>query len=80
MSNIYYKLYLADNYQYCDRIICYSLDQVQYELNKALGYTNYIVIEHNKELDMDNVIASGTFDINQRNNNQNNINVPKMAK
>lgn len=74
MEYDYYKLYLADNYQYCERIICYSLDQVRIEINRAVGYTNYLVIGHNNELDLDTPVAQGTFDINNQNKDNRGIN------
>ena len=61
----YYKLYLAIDYVYVDKIICQSLDQVEYELNKATGYNQYLVIGHSNKLDMDSVIAQGDIELNR---------------
>lgn len=67
MEYDYYKLYLADDFGYTDRIICISLEQVQLEINKAVGYTKYLVVAHSVELNMDDPIAQGTFNVNQQN-------------
>lgn len=65
MEYDYYKLYLAIDYQYVDKIICQSLEQVEYELNKATGYNEYLVIGHNNQLDMDCVVAHDYIQVNR---------------
>jgi hypothetical protein len=65
MEYDYYKLYLAIDYQYVDKIYCETLDQVEYELNRATGYDKYLVIGHNNKLDMDQVIAMGDIELNR---------------
>lgn len=66
MEYDYYKLYLAIDYQYVDRIICQSLEQVEYELNRATGYNKYMVVGHNNQYDQDNVVATGTIEVNRQ--------------
>ena len=61
----YYKLYLAIEYQYVDKIICESLEQVEIELNRATGYNQYLVIGHNNEYDQDSVVAMGDIQVNR---------------
>jgi len=61
-----YRLYLAIDYVYVDMILCYSLEQVEYELNRAVGYNKYLVVGHNNELDMDNVVATGPIEVNRQ--------------
>ena len=63
---IYYKLYLAIDYQYKDMILCQSLDQVEYELNKATGYNRYMIIEHNNKTDSDQIVAAGDIIVNRK--------------
>ncbi len=63
---IYYKLYLAIDYQYKDMIICQSLEQVEYELNKATGYDRYLIIEHNNKTDSDQIVAVGDIEVNRK--------------
>lgn len=65
MEYDYYKLYLAIEYQYVDKIICESLEQVEIELNRAVGYNQYLVIGHNIKLDCDNVVAMGDIELNR---------------
>ena len=65
MEYDYYKLYLAIDYVYQDIVICESLDQIEYELNKAVGYNKYIVIGHNNENNMDVVVAMGDIELNR---------------
>lgn len=62
----FYKLYLAIDGQYVDKIVCESLDQVEYELNRANGYNQYLVIGHNNQLDYDYPIAQGFIEINRK--------------
>ena len=62
----YFKLYLAIDYQYKDMIICQTLEQVEYELNKATGYDRYIIIEHNNKTDSDQIIAVGDIIVNRK--------------
>lgn len=61
----YYKLYLAIDYQYRDRIICETLDQVEYELNRASGYNEYLIIGHNNAMDCDTIIAHDYIQVNR---------------
>ena len=61
----YYRLYFADEYGYSERIICYSMEQVMYEINKADMFDRYLVIGHITQLDQDEVVASGTIEINK---------------
>ena len=61
----YYKLYLAIDYQYVDKIICQTLEQVEYELNRASGYNEYLVIGHNNQMNSDMVIAQGEIEVNR---------------
>jgi hypothetical protein len=61
----YYKLYLAIDYQYVDKIYCESLEQVEFELNRAVGYNKYLVIGHSNSLDMDQVVAQGELEVNR---------------
>ena len=65
MEYDYYKLYLAIDYQYVDKIYCESLEKVEYELNRATGYNKYLVIGHNNSLDMDQVVAQGEIEVNR---------------
>ena len=62
----YFKLYLAIDYQYKDMIICQTLEQVEYELNKATGYDRYIIIEHNNKTDSDQIVAVGDIEVNRK--------------
>lgn len=62
----YFKLYLAIDYQYRDKLICQTLEQVEYELNKAVGYNRYIVIEHNNINDSDQIVAVGEIEVNRK--------------
>lgn len=61
----YYKLYLAIDATYVDKIVCQSLAQVDYELNRATGYDEYLVIGHNKEMNCDTPVAHGYIEINR---------------
>lgn len=61
----YYKLYLAIDYQYVDKIVCESLEQVEFELNRAVGYNHYLVIVHNNITNSDYPIASGDIEPNR---------------
>ena len=63
---VYYKLYLAIDYQYKDMIVCQSLEQVEYELNKATGYDRYMIIEHNNKTDSDQIISVGDIIVNRK--------------
>ena len=65
MDYDYYKLYLAIEHAYVDKIICQSLDQVEYELNNAIGYDEYLVIGHNNALNIDFPVAHGDIELNR---------------
>lgn len=66
MEYDYYKLYLAIDYVYQDIVICESLDQIEYELNKAVGYNKYMIIGHSNEHNMDVVVAMGDIELNRQ--------------
>ena len=66
MEYNYYKLYLAIDYQYVDKVICEDLQQVEYELNRATGYNKYLLIGHNNQLDQDDIVASGQIEVNRK--------------
>jgi len=61
----YYKLYLAIDYQYVDKIICETLEQIEFELNKATGYNEYLIIGHSNLFDADQVVAQGKIEVNR---------------
>lgn len=65
MEYDFYKLYLAIDFQYVDKIICQTLEQVEYELNRAVGYSQYLVIGHNNSMDCDFPVAQGTIELNR---------------
>lgn len=61
----YYKLYLAIDYQYVDKIICETLEQIEFELNRATGYNKYLIIGHSNLFDADQVVAQGEIEVNR---------------
>lgn len=65
MQYDYYKLYLAIDYVYVDKVICQTLEQVEYELNRATGYDKYLVIGHNNVMDCDFPVAQGDIELNR---------------
>ena len=65
MEYDYYKLYLAIDHVYKDMIPCQSLEQVDYELNNAVGYSNYVVIGHSDLYNCDMTVALGDIIVNR---------------
>lgn len=65
MGEVYYKLYLCIDYVPKTKIKCETLEQVEYELNKAVGYNYYIVVEHNIINNSDFPVAQGEIELNR---------------
>ena len=62
-----YKLYLYIDYVPTDMIPCETLEHVDYELNRAVGYNYYLVVGHvgNDKTGYDFPIAQGEIEVNR---------------
>lgn len=65
MEYDYYILFLCDEYCYGENIKCYSLDEIEFILNKADMYDMYVVFGVNESLYRHDVVARGEITLNR---------------
>lgn len=66
MTYDFYKLYLGNDIDgYSQPRICDDLDEIEFKLNRETIHDKYLVIGHNNNLDMDQVVAQGRIELNR---------------
>lgn len=63
---IVYRLYLARENTFCKRYILETIDEAYNIINNLNEYDEYLIIQENKDLNQDEVLAYGTIPHNTK--------------